>query len=130
MNRLRLLAVSLMTLSLGACASFMAGGGVAGTYGGDHVLMSLSPSGGTMEFDCASAVIGPVRPGSGGMFVANGSYQRGGGPVRPGMHGQPATFQGQVGPTSLTFRARLSDGSSIGPYRLIRDVRPTLYKCY
>ena len=129
-SAVRFLAISLAILPLGACMTVM-GGGMTGMYGGDHVLMTLGASGGTMEFDCASATIGPIRPGGGGMFTAPGTYQRGGGPIRAGTRtAQPATFQGRADPTSITIRARLADGSAIGPYRLVRDVRPTLYNCY
>jgi len=86
-----------------------------------------------IEFDCAGGAVGqPIMLDQAGRFSAAGTYVRGGGPVNidnPDL-GQPALYEGQVRGPSMTLRVTLvQDGSSYGPYTLVRGGNPWVYKC-
>ena len=105
---------------------------LAGSFGGDHVALQLSPQGGTLKFDCASGTVGPITPRGGGNFAASGTFSPGhGGPDRVGEVIVPRAvlFTGQIDGVSLSMTGKLSDGSMIGPFIMIRDAPPTIYRC-
>ncbi|MEQ7874812.1 hypothetical protein ABDK56_12500 [Sphingomonas sp. ASV193] len=127
MNR-RLIAAALIALPIAGCATF-GGNGLSGQYGGEHVILNLGPNGGTMELDCANATLGAVAPRGDGSFTTRGTYSRGMGAVG-GRRAVPATFSGLADPNTIRVRIDLADGTHVGPLKLDRGTRPTLYKCY
>ena len=69
----------LMPLFLAACATPLpASHPIVGEWGGTHVGLSLTPNGGTLEYDCASGtLIGPLVPRPDGTFEAQGIHTPG-----------------------------------------------------
>src|SRR5512139_2278696 len=75
-----------------ACAESPGPSAVTGAWGGEHIRLLLTETGGRLEYDCATGTIdAPLRPDQAGNFEARGThaFERGG-PVYPGM---PATKQ-------------------------------------
>ncbi len=105
---------------------------LAGSFGGNHVAMELTPQGGTLDYDCASGTIGPIVPRVSGNFTASGTYTPGhGGPIRVGEIAIPRSvlFSGRVDVDSLSLSGTLGEGATIGPFILIRGATPTIYRC-
>ncbi|HEX6072151.1 MAG TPA: hypothetical protein VFY95_04005 [Sphingomicrobium sp.] len=123
----------LLPLLLAACASVPAASGpVTGDWGGPHVGLHLGPTGGTLEYDCAAGTIGPVIPGRGGRFVADGTHTPGwGGPeiagqVRPTYR---ARFSGSVSGDRMTMAGRVANGVDLGPFTLRSGAEPGIFRC-
>src|SRR3977135_1017998 len=70
----------------GPCATDLAGPISASEWGGDHVGLTVSATGGVLEYDCASGTIDqPIVSATDGNFVAQGTHTRGhGGPIMLG----------------------------------------------
>lgn len=130
----RLLAlVSLLAAT--ACASApRTAAPLLGEWGGRHVGLVLSTSGGTLDYDCAAGRIdGPVVPGRDGRFVAEGSHSPGhGGPERIGEQhpSYRALYSGTVRGGTMMLEIDVPErGFRIGPYRLERGAQPLLMRC-
>lgn len=109
-------------------------GPLIGSWGGEHVGLALTASGGTLEYDCAAGTIdGPVRPDGNGRFLATGSHTPGtGGPEQIGSPRPTytASYSGQVTGEGMTLSVNVpSRGIVIGPYRLRRGAPPKLLRC-
>ena len=105
---------------------------LAGNFGGDHIALQLLPQGGTLDFDCATGTIGPITPRGGNNYTASGTYLPApGGPSDTGLPpvSRAVVFTGRVDVDSLSMTGKLSDGSAIGPFVLIRGAPPTIYHC-
>ena len=123
-----------LLLALGACAAVPAAPlPLTGDWGGAHVHLSLTPTGGTVEYDCAHGTIDqPVIPGSGGRFAALGTHVREhGGPVRMGeiLPSSPARYSGAVRGDRMTLSVEVNGIGAMGPYHLVRGAPPQLYRC-
>ena len=104
----RSLAIGLLALGLlapPACLSSGAGSvsaDIVGVWGGDGVQATLTATGGTIEFECASASIEePLVPGPNGRFRATGRlFVAAGGPaifpVPEGREPRPLKYRGRV----------------------------------
>lgn len=118
---------------LGACATVSAAPlPLAGEWGGPHIGLKLTPSGGTLDYDCAHGTIGPVIVGADGRFSAQGTHTaEHGGPVREGevLPSVHASYQGVVSGNRMTMTARLADGVQLGPFELRKDAQPGLFRC-
>ena len=105
---------------------------VIGDWGGTHVGMHLEPSGGTLDYDCASGTIGPVSPGAGGAFKAEGTHTPGhGGPEREGvvLPTYAASYSGIVRGDRMALQGRLDNGVELGPFELRRGAEPIIFRC-
>lgn len=105
-----------------------------GDWGGEHVSLTVSDTGASVEFDCAHGTVdGPLLLDSDGRFNLNGAYVREhGGPVHDGEpeDRQPASYVGRLQGSRLTLSIRLTaDGTQIGPFTLVRGQPPALFKC-
>lgn len=134
------IAVVIATFFVGACAerlsapSNLEGSLITGRWGGDHVLLVLSDTGGTVEFDCArGTILEPVRPDSQGRFTSKGTYVAGEpGPARISdvAAEQPATYVGTIRGTELTLSVMLTaNAQSVGAFMLTRDSPGLLRRC-
>ena len=119
---------------LGACATTMPEGPVTGSWGGEHVGLTLDGGGGRLEYDCAAGTIAePLFPAPDGSFAVNGTHTPGmGGPDRidyvPPSY--PARYTGTVGRETMTLRVAVpSRDLTLGPFRLRRDTEPRLLRC-
>ena len=107
---------------------------LGGSWGGNHVALTLTADGGTLDYDCASGSIdGPLRIDASGRFSARGTHSPGqGGPQRQGEEPPllPADYSGEVSGDSMTLLVRVpSAGIEIGPLTLRRGAEPVLFRC-
>ena len=130
----RLLAILLCASAAAGCRGAVEPAPVVGRWGGDHVSLVATESGGSLEYDCAHGTIRtPIRLDGLGRFQAGGHHVRGhGGPVRqdevPDRH--PAIYEGEVKGGTMRLRVQLPDlRQSLGPFVLRRDAEPRLLKC-
>jgi hypothetical protein len=105
---------------------------LTGRWGGDHVLLILTPAGGEVEYDCAHGGISePLRPDRDGRIAAEGVHVREhGGPMREGERPDsvPARYLARVQGDRLTLRVTTGT-DTLGPFALQRDVEARLFKC-
>lgn len=121
-------------LLLGGCASVPPMGvPLTGQWGGRHVGLSLTPAGGTVDYDCAAGTIdAPLIPARDGSFSTEGRHTPGtGGPERIGEvpPSYRARYSGRVRGDRLTLTVRVENGVLIGPYELRRGAEPILMRC-
>lgn len=104
-----------------------------GIWGGDHIVLEVTPNGATVELDCAHGTVeGPIALGGDGRFEANGTYvQERGGPVREGEEeAQPARYTGRVERGRMTLTIGLPDRKeTLGPFELVHGRSARLVKC-
>lgn len=105
---------------------------VTGKWGTAHVGLTLTDSGGAIEYDCAhGGFSGPLRPDRAGRFEILGTHvPERGGPVRVGEvpDSQPARYAGQVSGDRMTLRVMLRE-DTIGPFELRRGMEAQLFRC-
>lgn len=131
MHRFCLLAAILLSAG---CATVSSAGRVAGNWGGQHIGLALTPTGGSVDYDCAAGRIDePLIADAHGRFVARGSHTPGtGGPEREGevRPSYPATYSGSVRGDRMLLRVDVpARGFVIGPYELRRGAEPILMRC-
>jgi hypothetical protein len=135
MFRLHNVALLAAALALQACQSPLSQATpVTGSWGGSHVSLVMSPTGGQLEYDCASGEIdGPLLPDGAGRFTAGGYHSPGhGGPVRQGEEPPrlPAVYSGAVHGDQMTLSVSVpSTGIQIGPLTLRRGTQAMLMRC-
>jgi hypothetical protein len=134
-NGIFLLVVAGILLSAaGPCAADLAGPVAPSEWGGDHVGLTVSATGGTLEYDCASGTIDqPIVTATNGNFVAQGTHTIGhGGPIMvgetPDRH--PARYDGWTDGETMRLSVTLTDtGQKLGEYTLVRGQSPHVFKC-
>ncbi|HET9427762.1 MAG TPA: hypothetical protein VFO69_05325 [Allosphingosinicella sp.] len=106
---------------------------VTGEWGGRHVGLSLTSSGGTLEYDCASGTItGPLIPTSSGSFAAEGVHApAAGGPEIEGqvLPRHAVRYTGRIRGGTMNLVGRLDNGVILGPFELRRDAEPIIFRC-
>ena len=132
MNAVR--AMTLALLALPACVSVPpAGMPLTGEWGGTHVGLRLSETGGVLDYDCAAGTIdGPLVPRADGTFEARGRHTPGtGGPERAGeiRRSFPTRYRGAVRGTRMTLQGEMENGVMLGPFALARGAEPILFRC-
>jgi hypothetical protein len=125
----------LVAASLAACTDARAPTELPpGQWGGEHVSLTVTASGATVEFDCAHGTVdeAPLLD-SENHFSLRGAYVREhGGPTHEGEpeDRHPALYFGQLQASRITLSIRLSDdGTQIGPYSALLGQPPRLFKC-
>jgi hypothetical protein len=105
-----------------------------GAWGGDHVSLLLTATGGTLEYDCAHGAIDqPFVIDSAGRFQLAGTHTREhGGPIRkdekPDKH--PARYTGAVDGDTMTLVVTLTDSNEVvGTFTLTRGRMARVVKC-
>lgn len=124
----------LVPVSLAACATpMLSSHPITGEWGGTHVGLSLTPNGGTLEYDCASGTLaGPLVPRRDGTFDAQGIHTPGwGGPEIEGqvLPSYRVSYSGSVRGDVMNLRGRLENGVSLGPFVLRRGREPIIFRC-
>jgi hypothetical protein len=105
-----------------------------GNWGGEHVSLTVSDTGATVEFDCAHGTVEEAfRLDVEGGFNLNGAYVREhGGPSHDGEpeDRHPASYFGRLQGSRVTLSVRLTDdGTEIGPFTAVHGQPPGLFKC-
>ena len=102
-------------------------------WGGHHVGLSLTPTGGALEYDCAAGTIrSPVMLQPDGTFIAEGTHTPGwGGPeiegqVRPTY---PVRYTGKIRGDVMSLEGRVENGVLLGPFTLRRGAEPIIFRC-
>jgi hypothetical protein len=118
----------------GPCSEDLAGPVPPSEWGGDHIGLTVSPTGAMLEYDCASGTIDqPIVAASNGNFVAQGTHTKGhGGPSVegeiPDLH--PARYEGWTDGDSLRIDVTLTDtGEKLGSFTLVRGLSPRVFRC-
>jgi hypothetical protein len=129
-----LMAAGVLLIAAGPCSTDLAGPIAACEWGGDHVGLTVSPTGGTLEYDCASGTIDqPVVAAANGNFVAQGTHTIGhGGPIMvgeiPDRH--PARYEGWTDGRTMKLSVTLTDnGQKLGDFTLARGQSPHVFRC-
>lgn len=133
MRRTLLMSAVLAFLACNRTDPFMtAGTAVTGAWGGEHVALTLSDSGGSVEYDCAhGGLTAALRPGGGGAFDVPGVHVREhGGPMREGEIPDSITarYVGTVKGEQMTLRV-IAGGDTLGPFALQRNAEARLMRC-
>lgn len=104
-----------------------------GSWGGDHIGLDVSDTGGRVEYDCAHGTIdGPLTLDAQGRFEARGAHVRErGGPVREDdpQTGVPARYRGAVSGDTMTLTVTLDGGGEVGTFTLTRGRAGRIRKC-
>jgi hypothetical protein len=103
-----------------------------GVWGGLHVRLVLTSTGGEIEFDCAHGQLSePLKGDARGRFDVAGTLVREGGPVRQeGTAGQRVRYSGRLDGDRMTLTLTLSDSNEKpDEFSLTRDNEGRLWKC-
>ena len=127
-----LIALGMLAAACAAGLGVEPGVPLTGAWGGRSIALSLSESGGTVEYDCAHGVISaPLSPDDDGALRAPGVHIREhGGPVQDGepVDSVPALYLGSVRAGTLTLRVVVGV-DTLGPFVAARGAAPQLFKC-
>ena len=120
---------------LAACAAVPAASlPVTGEWGGQHVGLSLTPAGGTLEYDCAAGtMMGPLMMKRDSTFIAEGTHTPGwGGPEIDGqvLPSYRVRYSGSVRGDTMSLQGRVENGVLLGPFTLGRGAEPIITRCY
>lgn len=134
MNRSLTVSALAACLTAAACDIDVTAPEMVGEWGGEHISLTVSLSGSTLEYDCAHGTIeGSIEPDHNGDFVVTGVHVREhGGPIQedevPDEH--PARYRGWTNGTRMTLSVILTDtGLEIGTYQLRLGQQAQLFKC-
>jgi hypothetical protein len=121
-----------------ACAALVAGcaaipplgAPVTGEWGGEHVHLTMTATGGTLEYDCAVGTIdGPFLPDADGAFSAVGTHTAGKGGVDTEGAALPTyrvRYAGAVRGARMKLHGRVDNGVVLGPLSLRRGAEPVI----
>jgi len=125
---------AILLIGAGPCAKDLAGPIAPSEWGGEHVGLIVSATGGNLEYDCASGTIDQaIQAASDGNFVALGTHTPGhGGPVRQGEvpDRHPARYDGWTDGETMKLSVTVTDtGVKLGEFVLIRGQSPRVFRC-
>jgi hypothetical protein len=104
-----------------------------GTWGGQHIQMSVSNGSAQIEYDCANGTIaGPLKLDSHGRFEWRGMHHvEHGGPVRnEEQQGEPAKYSGWTDGKKMTLIVTLVNSKTeIGKFELTHGSDGRIFKC-
>jgi hypothetical protein len=104
-----------------------------GAWGGDHVVLTVTDNGGSVEFDCAHGTLDhPLRLDDQGRFSVPGTFV----PQHPGKASaseapetRPARYQGRLDRQKLEFTVTVEGQTGQGPYTVTLAKAPKMSKC-
>lgn len=103
-----------------------------GAWGGDHVVLDVTTTGGQVMFDCAHGSLDqPLALDSRGQYGVIGTFTPEGGPTPQSQQSIPAQYSGRLQGNTLTLTVTLT-GSSLPPpgtFTLMQGRNPTITKC-
>ena len=128
------LIAAFLLIAAGPCSTDLAGPIAPSEWGGEHVGLIVSATGGTLEYDCASGTIDqPIIAATNGSFIAQGTHTRGhGGPIMQGEipDRHPARYDGWTVGETMRLTVTLTDtGEKLGDFTLVRGQSPRVFRC-
>jgi hypothetical protein len=105
----------------------------AGAWGGMHVILEVTDTDASLQFDCAHGVIsGPISLDKDGNFDVPGTYvSEGPGPIREGQEQAPnARYSGTVRDDAMTLKVRVENSDVKGDFSLALGKSGKIWKCY
>jgi hypothetical protein len=108
--------------------------GLIGTWGGEHVRITIGAASSILEYDCAHGSIDqPFAVNAAGGFTLTGTHVlESGGPIRQGVEpvSHPALYTGSTDGKTMTFTVTLTDiNQTFGPFALVLDAPGRVVKC-
>jgi hypothetical protein len=105
-----------------------------GPWGGEHVSLLVTETGGSLEYDCAHGrITEPLVADSSGRFDLSGTHTREhGGPIREGekANSQPARYVGSTDGRTMSLTVTLRDSNQdVGTFTLTRGETGRIVKC-
>ena len=106
----------------------------AGTWGGQHISLDVTPAGARLEFDCAQGTIEQALTlDAHNAFDLPGTYTpEHGGPVRidEQPNARPARYTGRIEGERLTLTITFADTQKpVGTYTLVRGQTARIFRC-
>ena len=102
------------------------------TWGGTHIGLVITVTGGTVEYDCAEGeILEPIRVTNGRFNVLGLHYMGMGGPIGVDkVNPRPARYEGTVKGDEMTMTVTLTDTKEqVGTFNLVRGENPRVVKC-
>ena len=102
------------------------------TWGGTHIGLVITVTGGTVEYDCAEGeILEPIRVTNGKFNVLGLHYMGMGGPIGVDkVNPRPARYEGTVKGDAMTMTVTLTDTKEqVGTFSLVRGENPHVVKC-
>jgi hypothetical protein len=122
-----------LALLLAGCGEITSFSLSISTWGGSHIGIEITVSGGTVQYDCAMGRIDqPIMVREGRFDVTGVHWPGQGGPVGVDTTraGRPARYLGTVRGDRMTLIVILTDtGETLGLYQLRKDAAPTIIAC-
>jgi hypothetical protein len=126
--RSRWLPLTLLAIAAAACGSGATATdseGLAGTWVGENVVLTVTDTGAQLEMSCASGEIAGALAQN--PFSVGGTFVR---EVGPAVDEHPARYTGKVVGATMTLDIRLTDtNESVGPFTLTRGTPGRMAKC-
>ena len=134
MKKIMLFVLALLFIFYIGCTSSISQIDLAGTWGGEHVSLTVLDSTANLEFDCAHGTIDePISIDTEGNFEVTGIYViEHGGPIRidETLKKYPSLYKGRIEGEKMTLILILKDTETeIDTFRLTRGAEPIIYKC-
>jgi hypothetical protein len=105
----------------------------SGTWGGRGIVLEVTDTGATVEYDCAHGTIERLEVASDGGFEARGTHTLESiGPTRAGAEPptRPARYTGRISGDTMTLTVTLTDTmQEVGTFSLGRGRRTRIVKC-
>jgi len=107
----------------------------AGQWGGTGVLVDVTRTGASVQFDCAKGQISQqLRMRKDGSFSAIGSYERSGpGPIRVDRQqgARKVIYKGKVTGNSMSIKLTDSETKEdLGSFALVKGAGGRIHRCY
>lgn len=125
--------VAVLALLLAGCGEITSFSLSVSTWGGSHIGIEITVSGGTVQYDCALGRIDqPIVVREGNFDVTGVHWPGQGGPVGVDTTraGRPARYLGTVRGDRMTMTVILTDtGETLGLYLLKKGAAPNILAC-
>ena len=134
MKKIMLFVLALLFIFYIGCTSSISQIDLAGTWGGEHISLTVLDSTANLEFDCAHGTIyEPISIDTEGNFEVTGIYViEHGGPIRidETLEKYPSLYKGRIEGEKMTLILILKDTETeIDTFWLTRGAEPIIYKC-
>jgi len=134
MKKIMLFVLALLFIFYIGCTSSISQIDLAGTWGGEHISLTVLDSTANLEFDCAHGTIDePISVDTDGNFEVTGIYViEHGGPIRidETLEKYPSLYKGRIEGEKMTLILILKNTETeLDTFWLARGAEPIIYKC-